>query len=146
MDTGDKLAIGAVAALAALGIAKNRRGSRSKDDPRYATYYRLKEFYGFTDDQIREGGHAIPSDGAAPKPAARKKSTRKKSTRKKSAARQTVSQQPAAIQTVSQQNKVNRLLNNMGKLSSQEREYYTERLNGLTEPQLDALSKACFAG
>ena len=118
--------MGAIAALAALGIAKNRRGSRSKDDPKYATYYRLKEFYGFTDDQIREGGHAIPSDDAASKPAARKKST--------------------ARQTVSQQSKVNRLLNNMGNLSSQEREYYTMRLNDLTEPQLRALSEMCFAG
>jgi hypothetical protein len=137
MDTGDKLAVGAIAALAALGIAKNRRGSRSKDDPKYATYYRLKEFYGFTDDQIREGGHAIPSDDAASKPAARKKSTtRKPATRKKSTARQ----------TVSQQSKVNRLLNNMGNMSSQEREYYTMRLNDLTEPQLRALSEMCFAG
>lgn len=124
MDTGDKLAVGAIAALAALGIAKNRKGSRSKNDPKYAIYYRLKDFYGYTDAQIRAAGHAAP-------PRKSRKPARK----------------PAKTAAPQQQSTMVRdLLASVKGVGAKERQYYANRLKSLTPQQLEQLHRTCFAG
>lgn len=148
MSTGDHLALGAVAALAALGIAsRRRRGSQAKTPKG-----RDRE-----DDKLM--AHMIGEDVARSMPdyaylfeedapAPRKKSTRRssvtqapKTTRKKTTP--TKASPKKAKVAAKQQVMINQILKKMGKLTKAEQKVYTTKLRALTEDQVRQLQGQC---
>jgi hypothetical protein len=148
MSTGDHLALGAVAALAALGIAsRRRRGSQAKTPKG-----RDRE-----DDKLM--AHMIGEDVARSMPdyaylfeedapAPRKKSTRRssvtqapKTTRKKTTP--TKASPKKAKVAAKQQVMINQILKKMGKLTKAEQKVYTTKLRALTEDQVRQLQRQC---
>ena len=163
MSTGDHLALGAVAALAALGLAsRRRRGSQAKTPkgrdreadelmahmigedvarsmPDYA--------YLFEEDSPapRKKSTRRSSVTQAPK-TTRKKTTRKKTTSTKASPKKTTSTKASpkkAKVTAKQQGMINQILEKMGNLTKAEKKVYTTKLRALTEDQVRQLQTQC---
>ena len=135
MDTGDKLALGAVAALAAIGMAKQRRqGSRNEEIMRM-----VYTAQGLSEAEIDRKLGITSAPKPAPKTTTRKTTTRKKATRKQPAV--TTRQQPAV--TARQQTMISQILKKMGKLTAAEKRTYTAKLSALTEDQVQQLKTQC---
>ena len=145
MSTGDHLALGAVAALAALGLAsRRRRGSRAVDMGRYERMLAL----GFPKDQAWSyvGGTGSPPGTTAKAPSRQSvtqapKTTRKKTTRKKTTS--TKASPKKAKVTAKQQGMINQILEKMGNLTKAEKKVYTTKLRALTEDQVRQLQTQC---
>ncbi len=135
MSTGDKLALGAVAALAAIGIAKQRRkGSQSK---------LLRAVYksqGMSEAEIDRKLGITKATTQSPK-------TRKRVARKQPAV--TARKQPVvtarkkSVVTAKQQTMISQVLKKMGKLTADEKKTYTAKLSALTEDQVRQLKRQC---
>ena len=141
MDTGDKLALGAVAALAAIGMAKQRRqGSRNTEEIMRMVY----RAQGKSEDWIDRKLGITSAPKPAPKTTTRKTTTRKTTTRKTTTRKQpavTTRQQPAV--TARQQTMISQILKKMGKLTAAEKRTYTAKLSALTEDQVQQLKTQC---
>jgi hypothetical protein len=145
MSTGDHLALGAVAALAALGLAsRRRRGSRAVDMGKYERMLALN----FPPVQAwrHVGGTGSPPGTTAKAPSRQSvtqapKTTRKKTTRKKTTP--TKASPKKAKVAAKQQAMINQILEKMGPLTKTEQKVYTTKLNALTEDQVRQLQTQC---
>ena len=140
MSTGDHLALGAVAALAALGLAsRRRRGSRAVDMGRYERMLAL----GFPKDQAWSyvGGTGSPPGTTAKAPSRQSVTQAPKTTRKKTTS--TKASPKKAKVTAKQQGMINQILEKMGNLTKAEKKVYTTKLRALTEDQVRQLQTQC---
>jgi len=148
MSTGDHLALGAVAALAALGLAsRRRRGSQAKTPKGRDREADELMAHMIGEDVARsmpDYAYLFEEDSPAP----RKKSTRRssvtqapKTTRKKATPKK-VAPKKAKV-TAKQQGMINEILKKMGKLTASEKKVYTTKLRALTEAQVRQLKTQC---
>ena len=137
MSTGDHLALGAVAALAALGIAsRRRRGSKAKT-PKGRDRETDKLMVNMIGEDVARSmpDYAYLFEEDAP---ATRKSTR-----------QSVTQAPKTTAKKTKQDKakkkvmINKILQKMGKLTSQETKIYRSKLGALSLTQIKQLQKQC---
>jgi len=145
MDTGDKLALGAVAALAAIGMAKQRRqGSRNEEIMRM-----VYTAQGLSEAEIDRKLGITSAPKPAPKTTTRKTTTRKTTTRKTTTRKKATRKQPAVTTrqqpavTARQQTMISQILKKMGKLTAAEKRTYTAKLSALTEDQVQQLKTQC---
>jgi hypothetical protein len=155
MSTGDHLTLGAVAALAALGLAsRRRRGSRAVDMGLYKRMIALN--YPPSQAWSYVGGTGSPPGTTAKAPSrqsvtqapktTRKKTTRKKTTSTKASPKKTTSTKASpkkAKVTAKQQGMINQILEKMGNLTKTEKKVYTTKLRALTEDQVRQLQTQC---
>ena len=153
MSTGDHLALGAVAALAALGLAsRRRRGSQAKTPKGRDREADELMAHMIGEDVARsmpDYAYLFEEDSPAP----RKKSTRRssvtqapKTTRKKTTRKKTTSTKASpkkAKVTAKQQGMINQILEKMGNLTKAEKKVYTTKLRALTEDQVRQLQTQC---
>ena len=153
MSTGDHLALGAVAALAALGLAsRRRRGSQAKTPKGRDREADELMAHMIGEDVARsmpDYAYLFEEDSPAP----RKKSTRRssvtqapKTTRKKTTRKKTTSTKASpkkAKVTAKQQGMINQILEKMGDLTKAEKKVYTTKLRALTEDQVRQLQTQC---
>ena len=153
MSTGDHLALGAVAALAALGLAsRRRRGSQAKTPKGRDRGADELMAHMIGEDVARsmpDYAYLFEEDSPAP----RKKSTRRssvtqapKTTRKKTTRKKTTSTKASpkkAKVTAKQQGMINQILEKMGNLTKAEKKVYTTKLRALTEDQVRQLQTQC---
>lgn len=145
MSTGDHLTLGAVAALAALGLAsRRRRGSRAVDMGLYKRMIALN--YPPSQAWSYVGGTGSPPGTTAKAPSRQSvtqapKTTRKKTTRKKTTS--TKASPKKAKVTAKQQRMINQILEKMGNLTKAEKKVYTTKLRALTEDQVRQLQTQC---
>ncbi len=147
MSTGDHLALGAVAALAALGLAsRRRRGSQAKTPKgrdRSADMAIAKIIGEDVARSMPDYAYLFEEDAPATRKTTRRpsvtqapKTTRKKATPKKVAPKK-------AKVTAKQQGMINEILKKMGKLTASEKKLYTTKLRALTESQVRQLKTQC---
>ena len=145
MSTGDHLTLGAVAALAALGLAsRRRRGSRAVDMGLYKRMIALN--YPPSQAWSYVGGTGSPPGTTAKAPSRQSvtqapKTTRKKTTRKKTTS--TKASPKKSKVTAKQQDMINQILKKMGNLTKVEQRVYTTKLRALTEDQVRQLQTQC---
>jgi len=153
MSTGDHLALGAVAALAALGLAsRRRRGSQAKTPKgrdREVDELMARMIGEDVARSMPDYAYLFEEDAPAP----RKKSTRRssvtqapKTTRKKTTPKKTTSTKASpkkAKVTAKQQGMINQILKKMGKLTKAEQRVYTTKLRALTEDQVRQFQRQC---